>query len=447
MRRGRRVRIFDIEAAYLNSKLNETIYVLPEPGLLDAPDGYVFPLLLPLYGLRQAGRCFYDTYSDVFEKFGAKSFLKEPGVWRCVKGDRSFICVAFVDDWIFDGDDTLIEEFIKFAGSTFTIKETPIANDKTFLLLGMELKYTVVQSRLQLKITADRIAKTLLEKYKVQYPKDVSAPGHKLHQQLASDDRSKPLTREGTTRYQSAVGALMFLSSTCRPDLAHSAGALAIKMGQPTNNASKALDHTLNYLSFTISAINRKYDLIFRQVENVSFPDFRNKQNVKLISYVDANHQSPRSTSGYVFIWDGCLIDWSSKRQRLTQLSSTGAEWDALAHCTANALYMRDFMAFIGYNMSNSIKTAEDNTGVLRWAQELYRGQFSRRKHIDLRTFFINDAVRYKIIKVLPVSTSYQYADPMTKSLDYKSHENMFKKLLNFGQDCVIQVSDPLLIT
>jgi len=101
-------------------------------------------------------------------------------------------------------------------------------------------------------------------------------------------------------------------------------------------------------------------------------------------------------------------------------------------------------MHHIGYSMNNEIQIAEDNTGVIRWAQELYRGQFNRRKHIELRTFFINDAIRHKYIKVVPVSTKDQCADPFTKQLDYQSHKRMFQRILNYDPKSPIPISNPL---
>ena len=262
-----------------------------------------------------------------------------------------------------------------------------------------------------------------------------------------SASRSSHVTLEELEmkRYQQTVGRLMFVMTTCRPDLAYSVGTLATKMTQPTKNASKALDHTMCYLKLSISESDRKYDLVYRQCTNVQLPDYTNKQQVNFICYVDANHFQPRSTSGYIYFWDGCLVDWSSRRQKLTQLSSTSAEWDALAYSVTNTLYWRDLLSHVGYTMANPVQTAEDNSGVVRWAQELFRGQFQRRKHIELRTFFVNDAVRNKQVDIVPVASGDQLADPMTKPLDFKAHQKMLGKILNYGQDFKIPISNPLM--
>ena len=238
----------------------------------------------PLYGLRQAGACFYKSYSAIFEAFGAIAFVKEAGVWHCNKDGCSFLLAAFVDDWTIAGDDTLIDEFISFVGKKFTIKEQKIKLNEPFLLLGMELFYKQVHGKLQLKITADRVTKTILERSNTSLEGAPPMPAQKLHKCITevNKDLSSLLTREQAKKYQVAVGGLMFLAVTCRADLSYAVGALAVKMSSPTLAAQKALVHTLKYVNSSINTTRRKYDLIFREVENASQSDFKAKQHVNL---------------------------------------------------------------------------------------------------------------------------------------------------------------------
>jgi hypothetical protein len=63
------------------------------------------------------------------------------------------------------------------------------------------------------------------------------------------------------------------------------------------------------------------------------------------VGYADASFASDvsirRSTSGYVFQWQGCAISWRSKLQPIVTLSSTEAEYVAL--CSAGPhFFIRD---------------------------------------------------------------------------------------------------------
>ena len=59
----------DIKSAYLNAPLKETIYMKPPQGVLKpGQEGKVCRLLKGLYGLKQAGRGWYQEMSKVFMK-------------------------------------------------------------------------------------------------------------------------------------------------------------------------------------------------------------------------------------------------------------------------------------------------------------------------------------------------------------------------------------------
>ena len=57
----------DVKSTYLNTKLKETIYMKPPRGVLKAgQEGTVLRLKKGLYGLKQAGRGWYQEMSKVF---------------------------------------------------------------------------------------------------------------------------------------------------------------------------------------------------------------------------------------------------------------------------------------------------------------------------------------------------------------------------------------------
>jgi hypothetical protein len=61
----------DIKSAYLNSTLDEEVYMMPPGGVLKPNEqGKVCKLKKVLYGLKQAGRKWYKTLTTVFFNMG-----------------------------------------------------------------------------------------------------------------------------------------------------------------------------------------------------------------------------------------------------------------------------------------------------------------------------------------------------------------------------------------
>ena len=72
----------DVKSAYLNAKLKEMIYMKPPRGVLTKDqEGKVLKLKKGLYGLKQAGRGWYQEMSRVFvERWG---FLDLQSIIQC----------------------------------------------------------------------------------------------------------------------------------------------------------------------------------------------------------------------------------------------------------------------------------------------------------------------------------------------------------------------------
>ena len=81
----------------------------------------------------------------------------------------------------------------------------------------------------------------------------------------------------------------------------------------------------------------------------------------------------------------GCaLVSWSSRTQTCVTLSTTEAEYVAIADGVKEAQYVRGILAFLMPSLgSMSIGEYEDNTGVIDLAKKPLSS--SNSKHIDVR--------------------------------------------------------------
>ena len=90
----------DVKSAYLNAPLKETIYMKAPPGVLKPGQEWkVLRLLKGLYGLKQAGRGWYQEMSKVFVKeLGFKRSEIDHSVFYRRSGDEHTVVAVATDD-------------------------------------------------------------------------------------------------------------------------------------------------------------------------------------------------------------------------------------------------------------------------------------------------------------------------------------------------------------
>lgn len=81
-------------------------------------------------------------------------------------------------------------------------------------------------------------------------------------------------------------------------------------------------------------------------------------------------------------------VHTASVLQNCTALLSAEAEFMALWEASKIIVWIRRVLAEFGIVQNPSI-VYQDNNGIINWAPEDVRGQFSKRKHIDDRYHYI----------------------------------------------------------
>jgi len=117
--------------------------------------------------------------------------------------------------------------------------------------------------------------------------------------------------------YYEALGSLMWLQVTTRPDLSFAINLLACFAYNPGKPHWIALKHILAYVKGTIG-----YGITYRAGGNLN-----------LIGYVDSDFagckDTRRSTEETIFIVARGLVSWESKQQDTVDLSTVEAEYMA----------------------------------------------------------------------------------------------------------------------
>ena len=89
----------DVKSAFLNGKLEETIYMRQPKGFIaKGKEDWVWQLCQTLYGLRQSGRVWYQKLRDALLELGFKPSAADPCVFICSHDGHLSIIFTHVDD-------------------------------------------------------------------------------------------------------------------------------------------------------------------------------------------------------------------------------------------------------------------------------------------------------------------------------------------------------------
>lgn len=202
--------------------------------------------------------------------------------------------------------------------------------------------------------------------------------------------------------YREAVGSMMYLAISTRPDIAYAVGVLSRFSSNPGLSHWKAVKHLMRYLNATM-------DLKLTYAPTRS-PD-------RFTTYSDADFggcdDSKRSTSGFVVKMGTGAISWASRLQTIQTLSTTEAEYVAAVAAAQELLWLCNLFTELGYSFK-SLPLCLDNQSALQVAKN--PEHHGRMKHLDLRYYWLRHTVDSGQIELRYIPTALMPADCLTKS-------------------------------
>ena len=91
---------------------------------------------------------------------------------------------------------------------------------------------------------------------------------------------------------------------------------------------------------------------------------------------------------GYVFMLNGGVVAWMSKKQRTVSTSTTEAEYITLGHSARQGIWMQRFINELGLDQATpNITLLGDNESSIKLVQN--PEQHSCTKHIDVQHHYI----------------------------------------------------------
>jgi hypothetical protein len=382
----------DINNAFLNGTLSETVYCQQPSGFVDTtrPD-HVCRLNRSLYGLKQAPRAWFSRIATFLVSMGFNSSKADPSlfIYRQGTDDMAYL-LLYVDDIVLTASSTtLLRRLIDSLHREFSLKDL----GELHHFLGVSVLRTTDGFFLsQRQYTEDILTRAgMINCKSCTTPVDTSS-------KLAST--GPPV--DSATDYRSIAGALQYLTFT-RPDITYAVQQACLHMHDPREPHANLLKRILRYLKGTLD-----HGLQLHRTSVVS-----------LTAYTDADWagcpDTRKSTSGYgVFLGDN-LVSWSSKRQQTVSRSSAEAEYRAVANAVAESCWLRQLLAELHRPLRQATVVFCDNISAVYLSTNPVQHQ--RTKHVEIDLHFVRERVALGDVRVLHVPTSSQYADIFTKGL------------------------------
>lgn len=230
-----------------------------------------------------------------------------------------------------------------------------------------------------------------------------------------SDDNER--ARMAAMPYREAIGSLMYLMVSTRPDLAQAVGILSRFLNDPGEAHWVEVKRVFRYLQGT-----RDLGLVYSM-----------GQGVILEGYTDSDWAGDvddrRSTSAYVMLLGKGAVSWKSKRMSSVALSSTEAEYMASTEASKEVLWIKDFLWELGMQQGTVIVYTDNQSSIKVMRNPVGH---SRMKHIELQAYFVRDLIVRKQLEFVYCSTEEQVADSLTKAVPQEKVKlcNMWMGLL-----------------
>ena len=394
----------DVVTAFLNGDLNEIIFMeIPEGLRNESNKNMVCKLLKAIYGLKQAPRQWYaKMHHFLVDDLGFTSSINDPCLYTRKTSSGITVIGLYVDDLLITGSSR--SEIDKIKGelsSKFEMKNLGEAST----ILGIQIQRHRASKKLF--ISQNDYAIQVLHRFCMQDSKPVLTP---MDRGGIPSDASESLDKN--IPYRQAVGSLMYLMISTRPDIAFAIRCLSQYSENPEEKHWSAVKRVFRYICGTVSK-GILYD---------------GSKGLKPLGYSDSDYagckESRKSTSAFIFLLSGGAVSWKSKKQTCVATSSCEAEYVACCLATKEAIWLSRIVSdILCSEICHPISIGVDNNGAIDMAYNAVIND--RSKHISVQYHFVRESLSQNLVTLRKESSTSQLADPLTKPLDRVLHQRM----------------------
>lgn len=401
----------DAVTAFLNGKLDEDIYMQQPVHFEDGSSKYC-KLQKCIYGLKQASRVWNNTLNEVLTAFGLKRSSTDQCIYYSENDEYVLFLAIYVDDiLIFSNNEVIENNLCEELSKNFKMKYLGPASS----ILGIRIMRD--NEKKTISIDQSQYIREVLERFNMKNCNAVISPlepGIRISKEMCpTSEADKDLMKN--VPYRPAIGSLLFIAITTRPDIAFAVNLLSRYCENPGIRHWGAIKRIFRYLRGTVE-MKLTYG----------------GDDLHLTGYTDADWAGDldqrKSTSGYIFTLYGGAISWSSRRQPTVALSSTESEYMSAVSGIQEAIWLRSLYSELFKREFIEIPLHVDNRGAIHLL--LNNAVSSRTKHIQIKIEFIREIVESGQIIIKYMPTSQMPADIMTKGV---AGTNIMRHLPSIG--------------
>jgi hypothetical protein len=259
------------------------------------------------------------------------------------------------------------------------------------------------------------------------------------HPQLHTSDE---LDIDGTKKYQSLIGALRWVITLGRFDVATAVMMLSSFRADPRIGHLERAKRIYGYLSkmkhgtirFRVgepdySGVHvQEYDwekMVYREVEEIIPYDcpIVKGQPVVITTYVDANlcHDmlTGQAVTGVLHLANQTILDYYTKKQPTVELATYGSEFMAGRTATEHIMDLRMTMRYLGVQVKGSTYMFGNNQTVVNSC--FMRKAKLHKRHIMISFHRVREAVVAKVLHFIHIPGANNPADVLSKLWVYGS--------------------------
>jgi hypothetical protein len=392
---------FDLSNAFIvASQPDEHEIYVTIPGFTP-PEGQAIRLRKALYGGRSSGALYFSEISTFLKEYGFKAASTDETLYRLDRDGKTILLSLYVDDGLAaTNSEALYKQFLTDLSARYKLSDTRECD------WHLGVKFTRDWKAGTITLDQRAYADSMLRRFGMEECTPKSSP-MRSHLRLSKDDCPAHPDAAAIKLYQQIIGSLLYLACCTRPDIALAVGQCAQYMSNPGPSHMEAAKHILRYIKGTPS-VGLTFGNASPGMENLMY------------GYVDADHAActddRKSVAGYAIMFNNAAISWSSRKIKVTSLSSFESEWYAASICGCEVEVLRRTLEELGYAQGSPTVLYEDNAACI-YSSDKSRPMSARSRHIDTRVFKLRDLTSEGIIKLVKIATDEQMADCLTKAL------------------------------
>lgn len=411
----------DVKTAFLNGNLGDDHVYMAQPEGYEVPgkEHLVCKLQKSLYGLKQAGRAWYERIDTELKRMKFTPLKSEPCIYVNINDNIVTVISLYVDDLlILSNSIQSVNEIKQQLSQLFDMKDLGEAR----FILGIKIERD--RKNKTLSISQSEYIRNVAKRLNLSQPRGHTTtpmnPGIKL-MKMKIDDIDNKQQPVDVKQYQMVIGSVLYAMLGTRPDIAFATNKLAQFNTAPSKIHWETLKNLVRYLSATAD----------RKLVYTGRKSNEKNQQPELYGYCDAdwgnNPDDRRSVTGYVFLLANGAVSWQSKAQSSVATSSTEAEYVAACQASKEAMSWRTLLNELQLDISKPTVIRSDNQSAIAMSKNPEFHQ--RSKHIDIQYHYVRERVAEKSITLDFISTDKMIADSLTKPLNGPQHRKLINQM------------------